>query len=941
MNTLFNYTVLDIETTGFDFRKNEIIEIGAIKFKEGNQVGKFSEFIKPKEQVPLFIKQLTNITDAQLASGIDLKSALTSLRKFVENDIIICHNTGFDIGFLNEKYSSLGMSSISNRIFDTLEISRIYLPFLLNHKLGTVAEYFEIDVENAHRAIFDAEVTGLIFSGLLNFIDEHIEPKLNYEISKTALLADLDTDLSYFLEKITDYQQKYALLSKKKKSPISFNNKCYVSHEMNNYKDHSIDEIFGEKGLFAGKFENYEIRNGQIEMAKAVMHNFSNDEYLLVEAGTGVGKSLAYLIPAIIHSNKNDAKVIISTNTKNLQEQLFHKDLPTLKECVDIPFKATLLKGRRNYLCEKKWMDSTFEFEKSFTSFDAKIMLYLYVWKEFTQTGDISENSSFNEKIFAGVWRKLSTDGHFCRGRKCQFFSKCYLMNVRKKTENSNLVIINHHLLLADLMSENAVLGEYQNLIIDEAHNLPHLAPGELGLSLGYNDFSNFFSYIFARRKRFQTGIFPSLKGAITKSSFDKIKKEFLLLKIEEIIQIIEDRSLVLKQFFKEIGDVVHDKGSYGKLRLKNLDAHPFISSYLNEIIEFIELLSKSVMTIINEMKGIKSSVFVEYETNLDNVKGVQQKLAEFYDAVQVFYNPDFVDNVFWMESFRTKIENYPNGILNQAPLNINELMNELLYKNVKSVVFTSATIAIRGKFKYFAGRMGLDLLDKDKVQELVVESPFDFDKQALVLVAGFLPQPKDRFFQSQSIELIKEAIEVSKVGTMVLFTSYKDLNMAYDDLNESFYKDKIMLLTQGKGISRSVMLSEFRKNKNAVLFGTNSFWEGIDVPGESLSLLILYKLPFMVPSEPIVEAFIEKLEAEGKNSFLHYMVPNALLKYRQGFGRLIRNKTDRGVVLVFDNRISTKQYGKYFIETVPAKTIITSSPIEIYDYVGRLFKNI
>ena len=247
MNTLFNYTVLDIETTGFDFRKNEIIEIGAIKFKEGNQVGKFSEFIKPKEQVPLFIKQLTNITDAQLASGIDLKSALTSLRKFVENDIIICHNTGFDIGFLNEKYSSLGMSSISNRIFDTLEISRIYLPFLLNHKLGTVAEYFEIDVENAHRAIFDAEVTGLIFSGLLNFIDEHIEPKLNYEISKTALLADLDTDLSYFLEKITDYQQKYALLSKKKKSPISFNNKCCVSHEMNNYKDHSIDEIFGEK----------------------------------------------------------------------------------------------------------------------------------------------------------------------------------------------------------------------------------------------------------------------------------------------------------------------------------------------------------------------------------------------------------------------------------------------------------------------------------------------------------------------------------------------------------------------------------------------------------------------------------------------------------------------------------------------------------------------
>jgi ATP-dependent DNA helicase DinG len=293
------------------------------------------------------------------------------------------------------------------------------------------------------------------------------------------------------------------------------------------------------------------------------------------------------------------------------------------------------------------------------------------------------------------------------------------------------------------------------------------------------------------------------------------------------------------------------------------------------------------------------------------------------------------------METFQTQDEKYPAGVLCYCPLNVDVIFQQKLYERMKSVIFTSATIAIRDKFKYFSNRMGLDLLEEGFVQELVVQSPFDYNKQSKVLVAGFLPDPKDRFFQAQSLEVIRQSVEVSQAGTMVLFTAYKNLNDAYDVFGDEFYAKDIMLLTQGKGMGRSAMLKEFRKNRNSVLLGTNSFWEGVDVPGESLELLILHKLPFLVPSEPIVEAYLEKLDEEGKDSFMHYMLPNALLKYRQGFGRLIRHKTDRGVVLVLDNRIMTKRYGQFFKDTVPARTIITNSDLEIYDFLAKWFHQI
>ena len=604
MKKLFNFVVLDLETTGFDFRENEIIEIGAVRYQEGNPGEKFSLFIKPKKEVPQFIKQLTHITDDQLASGTSISDALKKFREFIGKDILICHNADFDIGFLNSKLQDSDFPRLENRIFDTVEISKIYLPFIFNHKLGTVADYFTIDLENAHRAIFDADATGQIFLKLLEFIDKNISVKLNYRLLEISLMANLNTNLDYFLQKIVAHQNKYALLSKQEPQ-IDFHNRNFISHKPQKQVDLTISEVFETNGLFSQKFENYEIRDGQIEMSKAVLHNFQNEEYLLVEAGTGVGKTLAYLIPAIKHSDKKKTKVIISTNTKNLQEQLFYKDLPTVENCVDIPFTATLLKGRRNYICEKRWAESTLEFEKYFSPYEAKGFLNLIVWKEFTKTGDISENTSFNVNRDGSIWKKLAADRHFCQGKRCSFFRKCYLMDIRKKAESSNLVIINHHLLLNDMKSENSVLGNYENLIIDEAHNLPHIAPSELGLSLGYADINNFFSFLFATRKRFQTGILPKLKADTTGSAINQAKKDFLITKTQETIDLLENKKYIFSELFKKIGDVVEKNGSYGKLRIKSTEDFPFINSYLSEFIDFWKKINTKMMAIRDSLSDI------------------------------------------------------------------------------------------------------------------------------------------------------------------------------------------------------------------------------------------------------------------------------------------------------------------------------------------------
>lgn len=931
-----DFVALDIETTGLDSSIHSIIEIAAIRFKQGRFSEEFSCFIKQDKPLPLAIKQLTGISDEDLDSGEELSLVLEKLKEFVGDDYLICHNSPFDIGFIDAHLERLQLHPLKNVVFDTLELAKIYLPFIANHKLITVCEFLGIDLKGAHRAIHDARATAEAFVKLLDFIEEHITITLNRKLFQLSQMAMPQSGLEYLLDLILKHQKQEKRV---RKHPYFFRNN-WIEHNPTLSQSYDIDSIYGKEGVFADNFPAYEYREGQIEMAYAVQNAFHDDEFLVVEAGTGVGKSLAYLIPALMISKALSVKIIISTNTKNLQEQLFYKDLPMVQDSVNIPFKATLLKGRGNYVCERRWQETASHMLRRFSPFEARVFLYLLVWHYFTISGDISENTSFNPRRHAGVWKSLVADGLFCYGKRCEYYNRCFLMNIRRKAEQSNLVIINHYLLLADLQAENSVLGKYEYLVVDEAHNLPHIAPSELGISLSFADFNRYFSQLFAVKTKYQSGMLADLKSSLVKSNLSKDIVIHLNTEIDKAAGNIQTVSSELQNFFMMISKYVQEHGNYKKYRIKN-DSTNFIQEHIGEINQKLASISADLNKLYSILKDIDESAIPKYEIFAEHFSEAIETIDHYYEILETLSMPDYLNYAFWVNGgLSEKYSQYPDSIINYAPLNIEDILYDKLYSRLASLVMTSATLAIRGAFKYFTSRIGLDAMREERaVQECIVKSSFSYKDQALVIVASFLPARTDKHFIFQSSDMIEKAVDYSQLGTMILFTSYNDLNTVYDNLGQSWYEKKISMYVQGKGTSRSEMLNEFRKKKNAVLLGTNSFWEGVDIPGESLSILVLYKLPFMVPSEPIVEAYLEKLQSENKNPFMNYMLPNALLRYKQGFGRLIRTNKDKGIVLVLDSRISNKEYGRYFIETIPAETIIAKTPGEVIEQIGCWLK--
>ncbi len=763
---------------------------------------------------------------------------------------------------------------------------------------------------------------------------------INARLMELSRQAQLDSHLTKLLELIVGYQRKYSLVGSKQKVPSTAKHNV-IEHKCLAPKTVSQSDLFSDTGELKHNFDRYEYRAGQLDMAQSVESAFSNNEFLIVEAGTGVGKSFAYLLPALQFSYLNKQKIVVSTNTKNLQEQLFHKDLPILKNILQIPYKAVLVKGRENYICERKWEELLTEQTKGLSSYEASCLLFLLVWKLQTNTGDVTENSSFDRNRFNIVWRRLASDRHYCAGRKCSHYNKCYVMKLRKNVETSNLVVINHSLLLADLQSNHSSLGEYQYLVIDEAHNIMQTAAQQLGIELSYADVIIQLNQISKIYKKKNIAFLDQLDKAVKKSVLPETTREHISFLIRNIEEIIETNRKQLVDFFEFISGECEQKGSFGKHRIKAQADIPDMYDKLKQISVFWKELLKQLHALSNLFSSVNAQQLPGYDILLERIQGMEQRALETESDILDLLNPDFENYACWLENTFKSERNTPSCVLCYSPIEVNEHLNNLVYRSIPSIIFTSATMALRDSFKFYKHQSGLDLIQDKTLKEKVVESPFDYRTQSRLYVAGFLPEPEEAdFFQPQALDLIDLIISSTPVGTLSLFTSYKDLDAAYNKLNDKLYQKNRPLFAQGKWSSRSALLDEFKKYNNAVLLGTSSFWEGVDVQGESLSLLILFKLPFQVPTEPIVEAYIEKLDNENKNSFMHYMLPNALLRLRQGFGRLIRSKSDKGVVIIIDPRVATKKYGHYFQEVLPVSGIVINDPLQLQSSVIEFFKH-
>jgi len=936
ITSILDFVAVDIETTGLDKTRDEIIEIAAVRFSGGEVVDRFISFVKPRKKIPRFIELLTNIKQEDLdnAPGIDL--VLPKFFSFVKDSVVVGHNIRFDVDFIDEFNIRRGGLHMNNKLWDTADISRVYLPFTNDHKLSTITKHFRISLVDAHRANADATACGIALVELTKHITAHYSLILNAKILDLSKQAKND-NLYNYLYRVIEYQRRYALTSGKITPPENplIN---VIEHDVPSVKQYDVKGMFGEGGQFAEKFPNYEYREGQLEMANHIISAFKGEHHLAVEAGTGVGKSFAYLVPAIDFTYQNKAKVVISTNTKNLQEQLFYKDIPNLSKIQPVPFKACLVKGRENYICERRWNELLAEQQHGFSPYEASALLYLIIWKHLTNTGDVSENSSFDRSRFSIVWRKVCSDRYLCSNRKCPSFKTCYVMTLRKHIETASIVVANHSLLLADIKAENTTMGEYSYLIIDEAHNLMASAARHLGFELNYSDIINLLNQLGSAHKRKHTGFLKQFESVVLKSMLTQGIKDQTSLLVKNIEEKIDALRKPVTDLFSHAEKVCQQADSYGKLRIKDKADFSDLFEHITGLAEDWKAIIKDIAALTNVLSSINSKQLMDYETLSETLSSFYMRMSETEEIIINLLNPDLAEYALWIETNIKPDKNIPSSSLCYAPIEVGGHLANLLYNRIPSIIFTSATLALRGSFKYFFGQSGLNLVTDKQVAEEIVQSPFDYHKQSKLLISSFLPEPKDMFFTNQALSCLDQIVSATRTGTMVLFTSYKDLNQVFDQLSDTLYYQKRSLFAQGKSGGRSSMLNEFKQSKDGVLLGTSSFWEGVDIQGESLSLLILYKLPFMVPSEPIVEAFIDKLEREDKDSFMHYMLPNALLRLRQGFGRLIRSKSDNGIVLIMDSRVTSKRYGEYFKQVLPCDSYEIRDEHQLISEISSFF---
>lgn len=630
----------------------------------------------------------------------------------------------------------------------------------------------------------------------------------------------------------------------------------------------SLHQFFGPGGLLSRTHPAYEFRRGQLQMAQAVEQAIAERRHLIVEAGTGTGKTLAYLMP-VIRSGK---RVIISTGTKNLQEQLFYKDVPFLEQALfpdgGRKLSVCYMKGRSNYLCRKKLYDLTNQ--PVLNGLD-EIEQYraIAAWEQTTQSGDRAELASLPEA--SALWHKLDARADTCLGQKCSSWEKCFITEMRRRAVESDIVIVNHHLFFADLgikqQAEGApdagILPEAGIVIFDEAHELEDVASGYFGIVVSAARLEELCRDIEGalQRNRLLT---PTLSGSI-KNLRERAALFFSLLPEGDGRFAFENR----REFLEENGD------------------------------EFVAL-RQSLTRIAAELENIPSKP--------EEIFAFVRRAQELNVQLSFLMENEDKNTVFWIERRRGGREKL-HVTLQATPIDVGPILRECLWSKLECSVLTSATLAVGGGFDYIRGRLGVE-----HARDLVLPSHFDYQSQALFYVPPDLPDPRTPQFGEKSAARIRLILEITRGRAFVLFTSYAQMR----DIHQRLLSEvEFPLLLQGDA-PKTALLEEFRATPNCVLFATSSFWQGVDVQGEQLSCVIIDRLPFAVPSDPVVAARVKAVDADGGNAFFQYQVPSAVITLKQGFGRLIRSLHDRGLLVLLDNRILKKQYGRVFVESLP-----------------------
>jgi len=948
------YVALDLEATGLDPERDAILEIGAVKFRGDEILDTWSSLVNPQRRIPYRIQQLTGITQEEADRAPSLFSLLDPLRRFVGSAPLVGHSIGFDLAFLRRH----GLFT-ENVALDTFELASILLPHMARYSLQRLAKELGISSPVHHRALDDARTTARLFQELchqanrlsLNTIQEisRLGARSRWPLAQFFRDIERERSRTFFTSSIGQQLLAKGVLDGWGSAPLLYQRERAESPLQPAAQPRALDvealvRMLEEGGLFARKFPGYEHRPQQIEMLRAVAQAFNQGRHLLVEAGTGTGKSIAYLLPAIYFAVANSEHVVISTNTINLQDQLYHKDIPDLQRLLDVEFRAALVKGRGNYLCLSRL--NAFRHRSQLSPTEMKVLAKILVWLPSTLTGDRAE-LFLPEAGERAVWAQVCSNPDSCLGERCRYRQegRCFFYEARRRAERSHLIIVNHALLLADIAVENRVLPEYRYLIIDEAHNLEDSVTRQLSFEVDRERLERILTSIsqeVAPRRyvglltqlslRLQT-LLPSPRvgrgggGEGSEALYYQVSDH-----IRQLQEKVERARSALYELFNALNACLNEhrrpeQGYDQRIRLTGgIRAQPAwdgveiagdnftlrleeVAKGLRTLLEGLESLTECDLTGAPQAAPEAAWGLTPCEDLLQELHLQEGQLRAIYEQLRpLLVEPD-ENTIYWATIHLTD----ERISLHAAPLHVGELVERHLFQPKRMVVLTSATLRTEGTFDYIRER-----LHAWDAEELAVGSPFDYESSTLLYLPDDIPEPNQPYYQKQVEKALSLLCRAVGGRTLALFTSYSQLNNTARAITRPLGEADISVFAQGHGTSRQQLLENFRTIPRSVLLGTSSFWEGVDVMGEALSCLVIVKLPFSVPTDPIFAARSETFE----DPFGQYAVPQAVLRFRQGFGRLIRSRTDRGIVVVLDRRVQTKFYGQAFLDSLPRCTI-------------------
>lgn len=915
-----DFVVFNVETMSSESKLDKIVEFTAFRIRNGQIQATCHFHDRPEQEASSNI--LFN-TDPQ--KGVIVTSSLEDHRQeiinFFEDAIFVGHQMSINLAILEEKLNF----NFQHPFWDTLELARIFFPTVHHYQLSFLAEKLSLSLggeSKRHRSESNAWLTWKLFQACW---DKGLEFDLSFFDQAKFLLEGwagrgfFDELNREIVRSFSDRQIRTDLVLAPSNEGLFVRNSTTVAVTVPDSIDWVVDS-FLPQGILEQNLPEFESRPGQVKMAKLIAEGFSSSQHVVVEAGTGTGKSFAYLIPSLWSAKKTGQKVVITTHTIPLQEQLQKKDIPILKKVLPFSFKASILKGKGNYCCLKKWQGCLAN-PKEIPRADYRLaFLGILVWLRETQTGDLQELSKVPGLLQS--WPSISADNDLCFPGRCSKAGVCFLLRARKKAEEADLLIVNHSLLFSDLKTDYNVLPEYHQLVIDEAHQMYQTALQHLGSDISLESVTHCVENIYRQAGPCFYLTTKQRLGSLT-HIVPSLRWETFLEKLENITELCPMVVEQAKEFFQLLSTVL---GARRTLRF--VPGHADKNWWESLDIQ-IENLAGRIQALVSVLASLISTLNEEDADEVEELRfviaGHQRELQALFDTLITVRNINDPQQVTWLEQTSRLF-------LKTSPLEVSDILKEKIFSRLDTVILTSATLSISGSFRYFLQDVGLS----PSTMTAQVDSPFDYDQQMAFFVVknGINYQNSD---YEKALELSKFIVEVAKRmngRTLVLFTAHKLLSDTYALSHQKLAEIGIDTLAQGVHGERSTMIEAFKRNPRSVLLGANSFWEGIDIPGEALSCVILVKLPFWPPSLPLIEARSEYMSFQGRDPFHELLLPEAVIRFKQGFGRLIRSRKDRGVVILLDDRVIEKYYGRYFLSSLPIQTHIRGDNSFVFDKI-------